>query len=310
MAEDRTGVIGTCWGRVSRRRGIVLLASALLLSAPLATADAGTQTLCRGYAKCRAGGYSDAGYQANSQQSYWRMFSGPNCTNYVAYRLVRDGLTNARPAADRGQSNASLNAFAWGVAYASLTNGVPKVGSVAWWGANAGKGRIGHVAYVEKVHRDGTVTISEDSSSGNGFAWKKLTPGQDYPQGFIHFGADNPRALTTPSQAQGRRPAERRAAERRPVERPPVPQDTGGQKEMGQWTDGTDWFQHAEGRRVPERVDAGPVQRSERKAFKPRRNVAKKATSRWVGNQPMGGEVGGALSASEGFQGAWGPGGR
>lgn len=310
MAEDRTGVIGTCWGRVSRRRGVVLLASALLLSAPLATADAGTQTLCRGYAKCRAGGYSDAGYQANSGNSYWRMFSGPNCTNYVAYRLVRDGLANARPAADRGKSNTSLNAFAWGVAYASLTNNVPKVGSVAWWGARAGKGGIGHVAYVEKVQRDGTVTISEDSSSGNGFAWKKLTPGQGYPQGFIHFGADNPRALATPAQVEERRPAEPRSAERRtvehgPIERRPVPQDMGGE-----WTDGTDWFQQAERRRAPERLESRPPQRSERKTFKPRRNVGKKATTRRVGNQGMGGEVGGALSASGAWQSAWGPGGR
>ncbi|MGQ0846976.1 MAG: CHAP domain-containing protein [Sporichthyaceae bacterium] len=290
------GVIGTCWGRVSRRRGVVVLAGALLLTAPLATADAGSQTLCRGYAKCRDAGYSDAGYQTNSRTSYWRMFTGPNCTNYVAYRLVRDGLADDRPAPDPGQSNASLNAFAWGVTYGSLTNSVPKVGSVAWWGANAGKGSIGHVAYVEKVNRDGSIAISEDSSSGNGFAWKKLTPGQGWPQGFIHFGADRPRALPMPPSGS--------------PERPERPERIPGGKFGGEWTGGGVQWIEGEESTVPDRVEATPERRRERPAYGPKRSVKKahgKAAKRRAPSKEMGGEVGGALSGMGGWQGSYGP---
>jgi surface antigen len=292
-----TSRIGTCWGRVSRRRGVVVLAGALLLTAPLASADAGSQTLCRGYEKCRAAGYSDAGYQANMHTSYWRMYTGPNCTNYVAYRLIRDGLSPERPPADPGRTNASLNAYLWGVVYASLTNAVPKVGSVAWWGADAGKGRIGHVAYVEKVHRDGSITISEDSSSGNGFAWKKLTPGHGWPQGFIHFGADNPRALPLPAVPDRERP-------RSVPDRPDFPADKVARGDYGgEWTGGPDWGIDRE-RFVPspkpDRVEV----------VKPRRKTAaKKPAKRVVRERPMpaGGEVAGALGGGGfgGWQQSW-----
>lgn len=299
MAE--TSGIGTCWGRVSRRRGVLVLAGALLLTAPLASADAGTQTLCRGYDKCRAAGYSDAGYEANSSRSFWRMYTGPNCTNYVAYRLIRDGMSEQRPAADPGQSNASLNAFVWGVVYASLTNNVPKVGSVAWWGAGAGKGSIGHVAYVEKVHRDGAITISEDSSSGNGFAWKKLTPGQGWPQGFIHFGAGNARPLPVPAAPPQRE-------QETPVRNPRMPADAVERGEFGgEWTGGPDWGRIFPGGIGNDRISRKPVQRDRSVVIKPKRSKAGKSTAKRSKRQerpmPAGGEVSGALGGMNGWNG-------
>lgn len=272
----------------------------MLLTAPLASAGAGSQTLCRGYGECRAAGYSDAGYEASSSTSYWRMFVGPNCTNYVAYRLVRDGLVNDRPAADPGQSNASLNAFAWGVAYASLTNAVPKVGSVAWWGIGGGKGSSGHVAYVEKIHRDGSITISEDSSSGNGFSWKKLTPGQGWPQGFIHFGANRPRALPLPVAEAPSRPT----GQAEPAGALEGSALTGQSPNSGiSWIEGTDpWA-------VRPKLEAKPAPRVERPAAPPRRTVKKKAGKRATGHvdPKMGGEVHGALGSFGGWDGTWGP---
>ena len=40
--------------------------------------------LCTGYTACKQAGYSDAGYSANNDTMYWRMYAGHNCTNYVA----------------------------------------------------------------------------------------------------------------------------------------------------------------------------------------------------------------------------------
>ncbi len=143
---------------------------------------AGADTrLCSGYDECRAGGYSDADYGSNSMNPYWNMVAGHNCTNYVAYRLVRAGLPNVRPPADPGRQNNHLDAWQWGEVYASRTDATPTSGSVAWWAADAGKGAIGHVAWVESVNPDGSVTISEDSSSGHDFDWKTIPPGHGWP---------------------------------------------------------------------------------------------------------------------------------
>ncbi|HZE67647.1 MAG TPA: CHAP domain-containing protein [Sporichthyaceae bacterium] len=160
-----------------------LVAGGAALAIP---ADAVTGTrLCHGYDDCRSHGYSDHGYRANGGGSYWNMFTGHNCTNYVAFRLVQGGMSNLRPAADAGQSNARLSAYLWGLVYASRTDSSAKVGSVAWWGSGSA-GSIGHVAYVERVDGD-SITVSEDSSSGNDFDWKKITHAQGWPTGFIHF---------------------------------------------------------------------------------------------------------------------------
>jgi surface antigen len=113
---------------------------------------------------------------------YWRMYSGHNCTNYAAYRMVKSGLANIRPWSGEG------NASNWGVAMASITNGVPAVGAVAWWKANVpGAGSSGHVAYVEKVVSATEIIVSQDSWGGD-FSWARLTTdGRGWPSGFIHF---------------------------------------------------------------------------------------------------------------------------
>src|ERR671912_95046 len=64
-----------------------------------------------------------------SRLMYWRMYSGHNCTNYVAYRLIENGMPNVRP------WDGSGNATNWGVAMSRITDSTPTVGSVAWWKA-------------------------------------------------------------------------------------------------------------------------------------------------------------------------------
>jgi surface antigen len=174
--------------RKRKRVAVVGLLASLLVGGAVvawpASAVTGTR-LCHGYDDCRAHGYSDHGYEVNGGGSYWNMYVGHNCTNYVAYRLVQGGMSNLRPVADPGQSNARLSAYLWGLVYASSTDRTPEVGSVAWWGSGAA-GSIGHVAYVEQVDAD-SITVSEDSSSGNDFDWKRITHAQGWPTGFIHF---------------------------------------------------------------------------------------------------------------------------
>lgn len=155
----------------------------MALITPLGRADAAISMLCTGYSACASAGYSDGGYAKKQGTSYWAMYTGTNCTNYVAHRLVTtNGMPNRRPAAGVG------NARDWGTTMASITNSTPAVGSVAWWGRRSGGN---HVAYVEKVVSSTEVWVSESNWSG-AFDWRKITKtGSGWPDGFIHF-ADKP----------------------------------------------------------------------------------------------------------------------
>jgi surface antigen len=153
----------------------VLLFLAFVL--PSAPAHASYAVLCSGYTDCTRKAYSTFGYASHSGTSYWRMYTGTNCTNYVAYRLVTtNGMPNTRPRSGVG------NAQDWGFAMASITDTRPAVGSVAWWG------RTGHhVAYVEKVVSSTEILVSESNWSG-AFDWRRITKsGSGWPDGFIHF---------------------------------------------------------------------------------------------------------------------------
>ena len=138
--------------------------------------------LCSGYAGCQAAGYGNAGYRQAASTAYWRMFTGHNCTNYVAYRLIQSGMPDVRPWEGSG------NASNWGVAMASITDQTPTVGSVAWYKPHATPaGANGHVAYVEQVISDTEIIVSEDYWGGD-FYWRRVTKsGGGWPTGFIHF---------------------------------------------------------------------------------------------------------------------------
>ena len=122
-----------------------------------------------------------------SGTSYWGMYPGHNCTNYAAYRLVKNGIDASYL---RGQGNA----YQWGSvarSHSIAVDGTPRVGDIAWWDSNSGgSGSTGHVAYVEQVGA-GFIVTSEDNFGGY-FHWVKLTPGGYYPTGFIHFGGTPP----------------------------------------------------------------------------------------------------------------------
>jgi len=158
-----------------------LLTLGLLAAVPSGSAVAGSTTLCSGWSSCTAAGYSDAGYGAVNKSSFWRMYGGHNCTNYVAYRMINAGMSTQRPFSGTG------NAWNWGVQMASQTDRTPTVGAVAWWDKNvAGAGSAGHVAYVEQVVSATEIVVSEDSWSGD-FHWRRITAGSGWPSGFIHL---------------------------------------------------------------------------------------------------------------------------
>ncbi len=162
--------------------GTLLLTPLLSLLPLTGPASAASSYLCTGYVGCKEAGYSHFGYRGASDRMWWRMYSGHNCTNYVAYRLVKGGMSAERPWSGTGM------AWNWGRAKRSITDRKPMVGAVAWWNANApGTGSSGHVAYVERVISDDTIVISEDSWSGD-FHWRTLRRSDGrWPTGFIHF---------------------------------------------------------------------------------------------------------------------------
>ena len=149
---------------------------------PIRSSPPARPPCARGYTGCARVGRGNAGYASANNQMYWRMFSGHNCTNYAAYRMVHSGMANSRPWTGSG------NATNWGVAMSRITNGTPAVGAVAWWRAyHSPAGSAGHVAYVEQVVDSDTIIVSQDSWGGD-FSWKQITRyGGQWPSGFVHF---------------------------------------------------------------------------------------------------------------------------
>ncbi|MET0929685.1 MAG: CHAP domain-containing protein [Aeromicrobium sp.] len=172
---------------MSRSRvAFIVLFFASFMVAPT-PAQAAYTIVCTGYTSCTDKGYSHAGYASAKGTSYWAMYTGTNCTNYVAYRLVTtNGMPNKRPKSGVG------NARDWGTAMSSVTDSTPAVGAVAWWGKTGN-----HVAYIERVVSSTEIWVSESNWSG-AFDWRRITKsGSGWPDGFIHF-ADAPAVPSAP----------------------------------------------------------------------------------------------------------------
>jgi len=143
-----------------------LLASTLLTLAavtPIAfwpSLASASQTDCLSYAYACTPGYT----AANTSGTWaWKYYGGSfaktpngyhNCTLYVAWRLQQSGM--------RDPGRTWGNAVDWAKSIGG-GNHTPTIGSVAWWGKEAGGGS-GHVAYVEKVS-GGSVYVRADNFS-------------------------------------------------------------------------------------------------------------------------------------------------
>lgn len=160
----------------------LLLATVMALLLTLVsstTAMAVEKTLCTGFSGCMGEGRGNDGYRRVYQRSHWGQYAGHNCTNYVAYRLIKNG-------APKPVAGAMGNAANWGRVLARYTNRTPAVGAIAWWDSSTKLGQSGHVAYVEGVRANGAVIVSEDHWRGS-FHWKQYTKWDRYPTGFIHY---------------------------------------------------------------------------------------------------------------------------
>jgi len=183
-----------------------------LASVATARADAGAVAgsvggeLCSGYTACSTDGFTTNGYPANANTSWWRMYPGDNCTNYVAYvESQMFGVTE--PTYLLG------NAYQWaGNASANEVpvNDTPSVGAVAYWGSGTvGMEHYGHVAIVQAVGPNGSyidVSQSGMGESDNGYDWQRIyadsTSWEPWPDSFIHFpGTNIPQPQTQPVPA-------------------------------------------------------------------------------------------------------------
>lgn len=175
-----------------------LLVAGLLVNVPAAR-SAEWVVLCTGYDSCAAAGYPNAGYQDVSGTSYWSQYAGHNCTNYVAYRLIKNGMSSTKPAGLSG------NASNWGPSFPGQTNAEPALGSIAWWDTSFSAS--GHVAYVEKVVSPTEILVSEDNWGGD-FRWRRVTlDGGLWPKGFIHLKDQGPTVATPTKAFQMTKPA-------------------------------------------------------------------------------------------------------
>jgi surface antigen len=163
---------------------IGLVAGGIVAATAPAMADT---SLCSGtdWSVCVNQGYTDHGYGSHDGTSYWGADTGHNCTNYVAYV---ESTVNGAPSPGNDLGNASQ----WATNAAAKripVDSTPGQGSVAQWNANYdGASSDGHVAYVESVNSDGSITISEDNASSGPFDWKTITKtGGYWPSNFIHF---------------------------------------------------------------------------------------------------------------------------
>ena len=133
-------------------------------------------------------------------------FYNRECTSFVAWRLNQTygfiALTNnltTPPSIVPPRSAHFGNAGEWFTAATTMgirTDGPPAPGDVAWFASGtAGASGTGHVAWVESVNSDGTITIEDYNWHGNGFYRNgnsdpsAIIPVSDVSKlTFIHFG--------------------------------------------------------------------------------------------------------------------------
>ena len=172
--------------RQSRRRAVSALAVIAIVLGGFITGALPAQaltwygTICKGFTACTTAGYSNAGYAAVYTKSFWYMYSGHNCTNYVAYRLQQRGIADFITAGHGNATDWGSQASAKGIA---VDKNTPQPGDIAWWDSTK-ISPVGHVAYVESVNvAAGTFIVSEDNSSSD-FDWRTYRLSE--VSGFIH----------------------------------------------------------------------------------------------------------------------------
>jgi surface antigen len=165
-----------------------------------ASGDVASPTLCSGYQSCALGEFTTHGYENASASSYWEMYPGNNCTNYVAY-VESSTYQVPTPTYNLGDGGQWASAA---TAHGVVVNHTPSVGAVAvWTGGASGMPAAGHVAIVEQVGpHDSYVVISQQHMIGaDGYDWVRImrddaaNQWEDWPSDFVHFTSPAPTFL-------------------------------------------------------------------------------------------------------------------
>jgi surface antigen len=165
--------------RLSSRLAAALLLGSAALGASSTAAGAGTIVY-----ECKTssiGCVSFSGYTGKSVWGYPVSSTGNNCTNYVAYRLARNGVA---------QQSGLGNAGSWAVNARNRgfrVDTTPRTGAIAQWNyGSVYAPSYGHVGYVEEV-TSSYITISDSSWSGGSYRWRIPKGDRNWPSNFIHF---------------------------------------------------------------------------------------------------------------------------
>ena len=169
----------------------------LSMTAPMvapdsASAATSSSTLCSGYASCSRGAFTTHDYQAHSGSTFWGMYAGNNCTNYVAF-VEADTFGVGTPQYRLGDGGDWARSARL---HGDLVDRVPTVGAVAEWnGGNPGIPFPGHVAIVERVGPNRSyIEISQQNIlDADGYDWVRIyrdssrNQWEQWPDNFIHF---------------------------------------------------------------------------------------------------------------------------
>jgi len=113
-------------------------------------------------------------------------YKGSNCTWYAHGRMLQLGYCND------ALSTMLSNACDWAddAANGAAVKQDPEPGAIAYWDGDAdfggAFGHLGHVAVVEEVRDNGSILVSDSSSSGNNYNVYEIKPGEErWPTAFI-----------------------------------------------------------------------------------------------------------------------------
>ncbi len=108
---------------------------------------------------------------------------GANCTWYAHGRMMQLGY--CKYALDSMRFNA--NTWAEAAARGAEVSDTPRVASIAFWDSyEFYNSALGHVGVVEMVREDGSILVSDSSSSGRAYSTHLIYPGESlWPTAFI-----------------------------------------------------------------------------------------------------------------------------
>lgn len=119
----------------------------------------------------------------------------PNCTGYAWGRFLEEqNITDCR------LSRANAENWYTNIGDGYQRGGTPKLGAVICWEGEGSK--AGHVAIVEEIYEDGSITTSNSAYSGSRFYTKKLSPPYFMGRGYTFQGFIYPEESFTPVPPQ------------------------------------------------------------------------------------------------------------